>query len=631
MKKKHFAAIAAAITLAVTSSATLYSVSAAEQAKISGDINTDGGFSIADIAMAQKYLLRGAEIKEAGFRNADMNSDGSVDVFDMCLMRSQIQQSCAKITQTVGYLSGQNGFWKKSYENPDAVITSAEELEQYFMPSSVITTEGDCYIIEVATQEEIDSLLEIYNDEFFENNVLCLRAITQPSGGIEYEIENIFYEGNTLNIQYHEVYTSDSTTDIVIARLAQVVVPKELYMADSVVWEETEAEWLFEPEIRTDITNAANFPAWSIAMSDSPPQIITSAEELNTWLDGKFKSAVERSFINTYTDEYFNENVLILDLYPQRWRDTWNTTVSAERTGYDTIELCYDREFINGFVDEGIMITQVSVPIEQYYGDTVISSRTWEAPVDNISCYEFDMGQYEEAVQTQFTLSYGKDGAWINSDEELDEYLSDCFTAEGIELLKYNFFNEDLNEYSAYVWVDSDIIGSSHHFMSAYNGEDGISAVFNNYQPLSCYGGAFVHVIYADKEYSGEIVSLRTFNSNSDNLKCDGELTRFSLGEPFWYTLLVNQYTFGDESSADIYLAYPGGGPSEFGDIELIGSLELEKNYFPFSGDYISTFDESGNITYTGSDFSITENENSVIIQYRPSDGAEMTETEIKF
>ena len=55
--------------------------------KIKGDINLDKSVSIADVVALQSYLLCRSELTSEQVENADLDSDGSVDGFDMSLLR----------------------------------------------------------------------------------------------------------------------------------------------------------------------------------------------------------------------------------------------------------------------------------------------------------------------------------------------------------------------------------------------------------------------------------------------------------------------------------------------------------------------------------------------------------------
>ena len=55
--------------------------------KVSGDINGNGNFDIADAVTLQKWLLGVAEVEIWNGAEADYNLDGKLDVFDLCIMK----------------------------------------------------------------------------------------------------------------------------------------------------------------------------------------------------------------------------------------------------------------------------------------------------------------------------------------------------------------------------------------------------------------------------------------------------------------------------------------------------------------------------------------------------------------
>lgn len=59
---------------------------------ISGDVNNDGEFSVADVVMLQKWLLAVSGIKLDNWKVADLNEDNRLNVFDLCLMRRMLIQ-----------------------------------------------------------------------------------------------------------------------------------------------------------------------------------------------------------------------------------------------------------------------------------------------------------------------------------------------------------------------------------------------------------------------------------------------------------------------------------------------------------------------------------------------------------
>ncbi|MBQ8724811.1 MAG: family 16 glycosylhydrolase, partial [Oscillospiraceae bacterium] len=60
----------------------------AEIPLVSGDVNLDGVFSIADIVMMQKRLTGTGKLKN--WHAGDFNEDGMMNVFDLCLMKHRL-------------------------------------------------------------------------------------------------------------------------------------------------------------------------------------------------------------------------------------------------------------------------------------------------------------------------------------------------------------------------------------------------------------------------------------------------------------------------------------------------------------------------------------------------------------
>ena len=55
--------------------------------RITGDVNADGKFNVADMVMLQKWLLADGGVQIASWQAADLCRDGRLDALDLCLMR----------------------------------------------------------------------------------------------------------------------------------------------------------------------------------------------------------------------------------------------------------------------------------------------------------------------------------------------------------------------------------------------------------------------------------------------------------------------------------------------------------------------------------------------------------------
>lgn len=66
-----------------------YSVLASDSyvKKIKGDVNADGKFDIADVALMQKWILAVPDVTLADWQAGDLSEDNRINVFDLCLMK----------------------------------------------------------------------------------------------------------------------------------------------------------------------------------------------------------------------------------------------------------------------------------------------------------------------------------------------------------------------------------------------------------------------------------------------------------------------------------------------------------------------------------------------------------------
>ncbi|NLT08778.1 MAG: hypothetical protein GXY08_04665 [Ruminococcus sp.] len=58
--------------------------------KLTGDANGDGEFNIADAVLLQKWLLSVPDVHLSNWKAVDFYSDNKLDVFDLCLMKSDL-------------------------------------------------------------------------------------------------------------------------------------------------------------------------------------------------------------------------------------------------------------------------------------------------------------------------------------------------------------------------------------------------------------------------------------------------------------------------------------------------------------------------------------------------------------
>lgn len=64
-----------------------------ESSELPGDVTLDNDFSVLDVMYMQRYLHNLHSLNDSAFRNADLNHDGTVDVFDLALMKRSLLSS----------------------------------------------------------------------------------------------------------------------------------------------------------------------------------------------------------------------------------------------------------------------------------------------------------------------------------------------------------------------------------------------------------------------------------------------------------------------------------------------------------------------------------------------------------
>ncbi|MCM1313917.1 MAG: leucine-rich repeat protein [Prevotella sp.] len=63
---------------------------APEKITITGDLNGDNEFNLSDVVILQKYILGASDTEISDWKQADLNDDGVLDIFDLCLMKKKL-------------------------------------------------------------------------------------------------------------------------------------------------------------------------------------------------------------------------------------------------------------------------------------------------------------------------------------------------------------------------------------------------------------------------------------------------------------------------------------------------------------------------------------------------------------
>lgn len=184
-----------------------------------------------------------------------------------------------------------------------AMINSADELEAY------LTT--------IAEPETVQEYLIKYNEEFFAEKALLVRAFYTASSGDSFEVTGVLRDHDqiTVNSAYQYGKTSDT---LVTPYLAQVVLDRSDIQNSSLTWNVYTKNDAQQPDIVPfTYTSSIIESVYSTnALYNDYVKVYTNASELKSFLNS-FKNQATDEFdvsamLETYDEGYFAENVLIL-------------------------------------------------------------------------------------------------------------------------------------------------------------------------------------------------------------------------------------------------------------------------------------------------------------------------------
>lgn len=192
-----------------------------ESLDATGDLNGDGELTMKDHVSIQKYLTGQKTLSKGELSRADICTDGRVNCFDLAEMKTEIinkrRNSDFQITidQHFSLVSERAG--------SNAVIRSKNEMIDFLQD----------YI----PREDILAYSAKYNDEFFKENVLLLGAVFQSTGTKPlYEVSIDGFYSDTLYVSYWCPPIDEPVDDVISRLIIQIVVPKEQFTFDNIVW-----------------------------------------------------------------------------------------------------------------------------------------------------------------------------------------------------------------------------------------------------------------------------------------------------------------------------------------------------------------------------------------------------------
>ncbi|MDE6707799.1 MAG: dockerin type I repeat-containing protein, partial [Oscillospiraceae bacterium] len=362
---------------------------------------------VTDVVLLYKYLHGKQTITQEQFTKLDRNHDNLVNIYDFVLLKKELisgsgeNTSQLQVKTKIDMTSAvNNSAWESATSNESYVIKSVQELNEIINP--------------MFHAGVIRGLNQIYDEVFFENNVLLLdlepleynTKFTLAIAGCAYNSKNqleVLYEKMPVN--------AHSGQKIAIG---QVAIPKNQYHDNEVVWNQkyTNANTIDKPidfayktdELINDLLSTADFEGSAF---------ITTYDELTEFLGKYLKEERLAEYQALYSDEFFETKSVYLkidgriDSNFKVWRVT--ERIAEDNQKHISIDCKEDEEYgceiflyLNQVIIDkiekscAIEETNISIPIdnsfdgEVYYYD---APRTfWETKNFNaiaVNIYQF--------------------------------------------------------------------------------------------------------------------------------------------------------------------------------------------------------------------------------------------------
>ncbi len=144
--------------------------------EIKGDVNGDEKFTISDVVMLQKWLIRSGELTI--WKNGDLYEDGVINVFDLCIMKRMLIESYYQKPNMIKSAT----YWEQVDASAGAVGTITESTDSLSVNvksggsntwsiqsifRDITLTEGETYMVsfDYSTSENVELMCSVMNME----------------------------------------------------------------------------------------------------------------------------------------------------------------------------------------------------------------------------------------------------------------------------------------------------------------------------------------------------------------------------------------------------------------------------------------------------------------------------------
>ncbi|MDE6706607.1 MAG: hypothetical protein K2K06_01000 [Oscillospiraceae bacterium] len=373
----------------------------------------------------------------------------------------------------------------------------------------------------------------------------------------------------------------------------------------------------------TDINDiaSATIEGWDSAMSDTN-YTFESFGQFDEVITELFKPAVVRSLEKTYDEEFFEQNLLCMNLWAQNPDDDFTMHIADVTYKNNKLYIDYEKSYLNeGIGEKRVLISQVAVPKAECPNyDGVVWGMENTQPVNYEYAFDSARRYYgdgaEEPIEPKLICSY----------EELLEYADTLgYSQKETALEKYpaEFFETKAVYFRPVYYVES---GAEETAWNVRKQGDTITADIKVSRPPTdnLTGTIGLGQLILDKaDAENAVVSCRECSAvmhyYASNETFDGEMIKYYI--PDMHTsLAVNQYRFKDGNAIEFYWYYSGSGGSGY---QFIDSVDVDLIYQPFvdNVEIIEDDIKKWENNYEGENYSIIYNpdKNSLTVKFKTS------------